>query len=75
MFSFTWDVIFKLFVTLLLASFPLSMWFEREYTYRRRLDERLEGLQHHVQVILTTLRVSLVIYKLYSVLAVEFGCA
>jgi hypothetical protein len=50
-FSFTWDVIVKLFFTLLLASFPLSVWFEREYTYRRRLDERLEVLQDYVLVI------------------------
>ena len=59
-FSFTWDVIFKLFFTLFLASFPLSVWFECEYRYRRQFDElfeRVEALQHHIAVILTTLRV------------------
>ena len=75
-FSFTRDVVFKLFFTLLLASFPLSVWFEREYTYRRRLDEiyeRMEALQHRIAVILTTPHVRLVIYNLHSVLAVESG--
>ena len=53
MFSFPWEVIFKLFFALLLASFPLSVWFEREDRYRHRLDdmyERLEILQHQVAV-------------------------
>ena len=59
-FSFTWDAIFKLTLALFLASSPLYVWFEREYTYRRPLDDiykRVEGLQHHVAVILTTLHV------------------
>ena len=62
MFSFTWDVIFKLFLTLILASFPLSLLFGRVNsvlnTYRRRLDdmyESLKALQHHLLVILITL--------------------
>ena len=60
MFPSTRDLIFRLFFTLI-ASFPLSVWVEREYTYRRRLDERLEAIQHHVAVIFT-LHVPLVIY-------------
>jgi hypothetical protein len=70
-FSFTWDVIFKLFFSLL----PFSIWFER---YRRRLDDmyaRLETYQNHIRVILNTLHVLPVIYKLHSVLAVEFSWA
>ena len=61
MFSFTWDVIFKLSFSLILACFPLSVWSEREDRYRRRLDdmyERLEVLQHQVAVNFTYSTVS-----------------
>jgi hypothetical protein len=77
-FSFTWGVTFKLFVTFLLASFPLSVWFEREYAYRRRLDdlyERVGALQHHIAVSLTILHAGPVIHNVQSVFAVESGCA
>jgi hypothetical protein len=77
-FSFTCGVIFKLFFTLFLASFPLSVWFEREYAYRRRLDdlyERVGTLQHHIAVSLTILHARPVIYNVHSVLAVESGYA
>ncbi|KAF8496444.1 hypothetical protein F5888DRAFT_1703902, partial [Russula emetica] len=73
-FSFTWDVIFKLFFTLLLASLPLYLLFEREYRYRLWLDERLENLQQRVVVILTFLYFSLVIHELLPVLAIKSGC-
>ena len=59
-FPFTRHVVFRLFLTLL-ASVPLSVWFEREYRSRRRLDsleERLEALQPSIAVILTTLHVT-----------------
>jgi hypothetical protein len=71
-FSFTWDVIFKLFFTLLLASLPLYLLFEREYSYRLRLNERLENLQQLV-VILTFLYFPLVIHELLLVLAIKYG--
>jgi flagellar biosynthesis GTPase FlhF len=66
-FSFAWDVIFKLFFALLLASFPLYVWLEHEYTYHRQSDnmrERLQALQLHVMVILIALHLQPVIYKL-----------
>ena len=72
-FSFTWDVILKLFFTLLLASLPLYLLFEREYRYRLWLDERLENLQHRVEVILTFLYFPLVIHELLPVLAIKYG--
>jgi hypothetical protein len=72
-FSFTWDVIFKLFFTLLLASFPLYLLLEREYRYRLWVDERLENLQQCVEVIPTFLYFPLVIYELLPVLAIKSG--
>jgi hypothetical protein len=51
-FSFTWGGA--------VASFLLSVWFERESKYRRRFDElqhRFDELQHQVTVTLTTLHV------------------
>jgi hypothetical protein len=54
-FSLKRDVIFKLFFTFLLASIPLYLFFEREYRYRLRLDERVENLQRYVEVILAFL--------------------
>ena len=72
-FSFTRDVIFKLFFTLLLASLPLYLLFEREYRYRLWLDETLENLQQRLEVILTFLHFSLVIYILLPVLAIKYG--
>ena len=76
--SFAWDAIIKLFFALLLASFPLSVWLEREYTHHRQFDdmrERLKALQRHVMVILIALHVQPVNYRLHSVIAVESGCA
>jgi len=72
-FSFTWDVIFKLFFALLLASLPLYLLFERGYRYHLWLDERLESLQQCVEVILTFLYFPLVIYELLPVLAIKYG--
>jgi hypothetical protein len=73
-FSFTCGVILKLFFTLLLASLPLYLLFEREYRYRLWLDERLENLQQRVEVILTFLYfLLLVIHKLLPVLAIKYG--
>ncbi len=73
MFSFTWDVIFKLFFTLLLASLPLSVLFEREYKYRLLLESRLEDLQQRVVVILTLLLVPLVTHRHLLVFAIKYG--
>ena len=73
MFSFTWDVIFKLFFTLLLASLPLSVLFEREYKYRLLLELRLEDLQQRVVVILTFLLVPLVTHRDLLVFAIKHG--
>ena len=67
-FSFTWDVILKLFFSLLfglLAGLPYLL-FEREYRHRLRLDERLENLQQRIVVILTFLHFPLVIQELYQ---------
>ena len=76
MFSLTWDVIFKLFITLLVILLPASVQSSvREYQYRRQLDamhERLETLQHHVVVIITSLHVPLITYGHYPVLAIEY---
>ncbi|KAF8504408.1 hypothetical protein F5888DRAFT_1655483, partial [Russula emetica] len=72
-FSFTWDVIFKLFFTLLLSSLPLYRLLEREYRYRLWLDERLENLQQRVAVILTFLYFPLVIHELLPDLAIKYG--
>ena len=78
MFSFSWDVILKLVFTFLLASFPLSVWFERENTYRHQLDdlyEKLEVLQRHIVVIFTTMRVPPVFKNLNPILAVKSSWA
>ncbi len=72
-FSFTWDVIFKLFFTLLLASLPLSVLFAREYKYRLLLELRLEDLQQRVVVILTFLLVPLVTHRDLLVFAIKHG--
>jgi hypothetical protein len=72
-FSFTWNVIFKLFFTLLLASLLLYVLFEREYRYRLQLDEKLENLQQRIVVILTFLYFPLVIHDLLLDLAFKYG--
>ena len=69
---FSFDAIFKLFLTLLLASVTLSVSFERAYTHGTLEDiyERMDALQHHVMVI-HTLHVPPVTHKLHLVPAVE----
>ena len=61
--------IYPIVIFTLLASILLSVWLEREYTYRRRLDdiyEKLEALQQHVVIILTTQHVPPVLQTSFS---------
>ena len=47
----TFSSVVTLFFTLLLASIPLYLLFEREHRHRLRLDESLKNLQQRVVVI------------------------
>ena len=69
-FSYTQDVVFKIYFTLLVG-IPLYLLFEREYRYRIQLNERLENLQQRLEVILVFLYYSLVIHELLPVLAIK----